>query len=90
MSNFATVPAHVPAALVRGESWWIEHDATGDPNALFDTVSRGSPIAYIVPCARFPCCTWVLFSKRDVQLALTDTAHFTSHRVSGYDDYRGA
>jgi cytochrome P450 len=81
----AAIPDHVPAHLVRPEGWYGLSDLAGDPNASFAAVYEGPPVMYIPANARNPYGTWVLTRHDDIRSAFSDSDHFTSHHIAGFN-----
>lgn len=83
--NQFQIPAHVPAGVVSQEQWYGRRDEAGDPNAGFAAFYEGPRVIYIPPGGRNPFGTWVLTRHDDIRNAFTDTEHFTSHYISGFN-----
>ena len=81
----APIPDHVPPHLVRSEGWYGLADHTGDPNANFTAAYEGPPVFFVPPNGRNPFGTWVLARFDDIRNAFSDTEHFTSHYISGFN-----
>jgi cytochrome P450 len=85
----ATFPAHVPPHLVRDIKWYGLEDPAGDPNAALGRLHGGLDVFFIPKNARNPYGTWVLTRFEDIQHALSDTEHFTSNHISGFNILSG-
>ncbi len=81
----ATIPEHVPAHLVRHDGWYGLKDDAGDPNASLASTYDGPPVFYIPANDRNPYGTWVLTQYDDIRKAFSDTEHFTSNRIAGFN-----
>jgi len=88
MNDFA-IPAHVPKQLVSTTLWYGHRDLAGDPNAGLTAFYEGPRVVYLPANARNPFGTWVLTRFEDIHKAFTDTEHFTSEHIAGFNVMTG-
>ncbi len=79
------IPDHVPEHLIHREGWYGLKDETGDPNATLAPAYQGPPVFYIPANARNPFGTWVLTRGDDIRNAFSDTEHFSSNHIAGFN-----
>ena len=79
------IPAHVPRELVSESIWYGQKDVAGDPNAGLTAYYDGPRIIYIPANNRNPFGTWVLTRFDDIRKAFSDTEHFTSKHIAGFN-----
>jgi len=82
-------PEHVPPELVLDVKWYGLEDLDGDPNVNFAKLHGGRDLFFIPKNDRNPFGTWVLTRYEDIQKAFTDTEHFTSNYISGFNVLAG-
>lgn len=83
------VPPHVPAERVRPFPWYGWKDETGDPALRVSKELEHLKIFYAPSGERNPYGAWVLTRYEDMQKVLTDTTHFTSNHIAGWNNLVG-
>mgnify|MGYP001098134741 CR=1 FL=1 len=79
------IPSHVPPQLVRDLDWYGMTDLGSDPYPELAKLHGAPPIFYIPPNVRNRHGSWIVTRRDDVRSIVLDTEHFTSNRISGFD-----
>jgi cytochrome P450 len=87
--NESAIPAHVPRQLVSTALWYGHRDLAGDPNAGLTAFYQGPRVVYVPANNRNLFGTWVLTRFEDIHKAFTDTEHFTSEHIAGFNVLTG-
>ncbi len=83
------IPAHVPPHLVRDIPWYGLEEPSGDTNGALVELRGDMDIFYIPQNDRNPYGTWVLTRFADIQKAFSDSEHFTTNHIAGFNILSG-
>ena len=87
--TIAELPDHVPTDRVRPLPWYGWQDPTGDPALTLSRQLQNVRLFYVPAGGRNAFGAWVLTRYEDIQKVLTDTEHFTSHHIAGWNALTG-
>lgn len=79
------IPPHVPTRLVAPFNWYGMTETGEDPFISLSKIHDEEPIVFIPANIRNIHGSWLLRREADIRAVMMDSEHFTSAKISGFD-----